>query len=613
MFISDLDHKNTVENYLELIKSPENTVNVAVTKLLFLGPSLQGKTVTRKRLTKMIRNLSSDPSDDKSNTGICEQSTVITCKNLYRGVILAEEEGDDWKVVEDIEQEVETFINTQSIPKDKFDSSVESPQQYIPNEALKTKESPEQNFLDPSVEEISSSPPSSVHPETETHEKTHVIVPSSELSVEEIQISPEYISQCLQMKKAYSLSEIKLHLNNGCIIYLQDTGGQPELMDCLPALTIGPALYLLFCKLNTNLDDHYAIGYRGTDGKTSSLLSHFTIKETLLSALVSISSMLYSSSDDCADIEQQFENRQQCVYIIGTHRDKVKDDSSIDEFEKNLKGVIDSTFFYKKSLIKEWYQDDFPANSTLRDSSMRLVYPLDNQNGGSDEIQCLRRALSQKINQYAKKVIPSQWLILGIVLRGRTEVMLALETCFTYGRHLNMNKSQTEAALHFLHYNLGICMYFSNVKGLKNVVITNTQAIYQSLTKIIEAAFKPGIVVESAASEFKNKGQFTLEYFSCNKAKTPLPLEVLVIVLEHLNIIAPIPSANKEETTFFMPCILPNASDTEIMRYEEEFKIPHEVSPLYIRYDCGFVPMGVFSATVANLIQQSSKVVSLKI
>ncbi len=594
-----------------MIKSPENTVNVAVTKLLFLGPSLQGKTVTRKRLTKIIRNLSSDPSDDKSNTGICEQSTVITCKNLYRGVILAEEEGDDWKVVEDIEQEVETFINTQSIPKDKFDSSVESPQQYIPNETLKTKESPEQKSLNSSVEEISSSPPSSVHPETETHENTHVNVPSSELSAEDIQISPEYISQCLQMKKAYSFSEIKLHLNNGCMIYLQDTGGQPELMDCLPALTIGPAIYLLFCKLNTNLDDHYTIGYRGTDGKTSSLLSHFTIKETLLSALVSISSMLYSSSDDSADIKQQFENQQHCVYIIGTHRDKVKDDSTINEFEKNLKEVTDSTFFYKKGLIKEWYQDDFPANSTLRDISMRLVYPLDNQNGGSDEIECLRRALSQKINQYAIK-IPSQWLILGIVLRGRREVMLTLETCFTIGRQLNMNKIQTDAALHFIHYNLGICMHFSNVKELKDVVITDTQSIYQSLTKIIEAAFKPGIVHEAAASELKNTGQFSFESFS-RKVKTPLPLEVLVIVLEHLNIIAPIPSANKEETKFFMPCILPNASDTEIMRYEEEYKIPHEVSPLYIRYDCGFVPMGVFSATVAKLIQQSSKIVSLRI
>ncbi len=560
------------------------------------------------RLTKIIRNLSWDPSDDMSNTGISEQTTVITCKNVYRGVIL-DEEGDDWKVVEDIEQEVEMFINTESTQKSTLDSSVESSEQYILDETLKTKDYPEQKKLDSSVEVISSSPAPSVHPETETH----VNVPSNELSAEDNQISPEIISQCLQMKKPYSLSEIKRDLNYGCIIYLQDTGGQPELMDCLPALTIGPALYLLFCKLNTNLDDHYTIGYRGTDGKTSSLLSHFTIKETLLSALASISSMQYSSSDDCADIEQQFENRQQCVYIIGTHRDKVKEDSSIDEYEKNLKEVIDSTFFYKKSLIKEWYQDDFPANSTLRDSSMRLVYPLDNQNGGSDEIQCLRRALSQKINQYAKKVIPSQWLILGIVLRRRPEVMLTLETCFTYGRYLNMNKSQTEDALHFLHYNLGICMHFSNVKGLKNIVINKTQAIYQSLTKIIEAAFKPGIVLEAAAFEFKNKGQFTLEYFSRNKVNTPLPLEVLVIVLEHLNIIAPIPSANKEETTFFMPCILPNASDTEIMRYEEENKIPHEVSPLYIRYDSGFVPMGVFSATVANLIQQSSKIVSLKI
>ena len=585
-------------------------MNVAVAKLLFLGPSLQGKTVTRKRLTKMITNLSLDPSDDMSNTGISEQTTVITCKNLHQGVILAAEEGDDWKVVEDIEQEVEMFIHTESMQKSKSDPSdchVESTQKYIPNETLKPEHCSEQISLGSTAEKVPSSSPSSVHPEIETH---GLAPTSSKLSAEPVHLSAESIFHFLQKKKTYNLSEIKLHLNNGCMIYLQDTGGQPELMDCLPALTIGPALYLLFCKLNTSLDDHYTIGYRGTDGETtSSLLSHFTIKETLLSALVSISSMIYSASDDRANIEQQAENRRQCVYIVGTHRDKVED-SSIDAFEMNLQESMHSTFFHKKGLIKEWYRADFPADSTLRDIPKRLVYPLNNQDGGIEEIQCLRKALSEKINQYAKKVIPSQWLIFSIVLRGRPEVVLTLETCYTIGRCLNMNKRQTEAALHFLHYNLGTCMHFSNIEGLKHVVITNTQAIYQSLTKIIEAAFKPGIVHEAAASEFKNTGQFSLECFS-RQVDTPLPLEILLIVLEHLNIIAPIPSANREETMYFMPCILPNASDTDIVTYEED-KMPHEVSPLYIRYDCGFVPMGVFSATVANLIQQSSKNVSLR-
>ncbi len=78
-----------------------------------------------------------------TNTGISEQTTVITCKNLYRGVILAEE-GDDWKVVEDIEQEVEMFINTKSTQKSTLNSSVESSEQYIPDETLKTKDYPEQ-------------------------------------------------------------------------------------------------------------------------------------------------------------------------------------------------------------------------------------------------------------------------------------------------------------------------------------------------------------------------------------------------------------------------------------------------------------------------------------
>ncbi len=195
------------------------------------------------------------------------------------------------------------------------------------------------------------------------------------------------------------------------------------------------------------------------------------------------------------------------MYIIGTHRDEVENDS-IDDFEFKLKEVMRSKFFYTKGLIKEWHRPDFPDNSTLTDLPTRLVYPVDNKKGKSDEIQGLRKALSKKINQFAKKVVPSQWLIFSIVLRGRSEVMLDLKTCFYIGRQLCMNESQTQAALHFLHYNLGICMHFSNIKGLKNVVITNTQAIYQSLTKVIEAAFKPGIVHASAAFQLKQTGQF---------------------------------------------------------------------------------------------------------
>ena len=50
---------------------------------------------------------------------------------------------------------------------------------------------------------------------------------------------------------------------------MEDTGGQPELMDMLPALTIGPGLYLLFINLQNDLDHHYKLTYCNKSGAST--------------------------------------------------------------------------------------------------------------------------------------------------------------------------------------------------------------------------------------------------------------------------------------------------------------------------------------------------------
>ncbi len=566
-------------------------MEVAVAKLIFLGPSMQGKTVTRKRLTNVITNISSDKSEDESNTEISEQTTI------HRSTILVTGE-EDWKIIENIEQEVEMFLEAKSRPNKR---SKQTQSEHTFEDKPQLNYSEKSSSCVESTEEYSCSP--SKRPGVEADE---VPLTKKSLTIKPVKIHSENIAHILQRKKSYKLSDINLQLENGCMIYLQDTGGQPELMDCLPALTIGPALYLLFCKLDTSLEDYYKIGYRGTNEKPSSIMSHFKIKETLLSALVSISSMIYSSSSNASEIEKLTENRKQCVYIVGTHKDKTSGDDCIYKLENDFRALINGTFFDDDRLIKEWKKKELPPGTTLKANVSRLIYPLDNLHGDNEEIKCLRNAISKKIDQYARKPIRRQWLIFSIILRERPEAILTIENCYTIGEYLKMTNEETDAALHFLHYNLGICMHFANIEELKHVVITNTQAIYQSLTKIIEAAFKPEIVHSKDRSNLKNKGKFSLESFSC-QIETPMELGMLVLILEHLNIIAQIVSSNREETVYFMPCVLPNASDEELKKYEDRIEMLGNISPLYIRYDCGFVPLGVFPAMVANLIQQGSQ------
>ena len=590
----------------------ENIIDVMAAKLVFLGPSMQGKTVTRQRLTKSMVNIKSN-SLDKSNTGVSEQSTVIICKDSVCTAVLAKND-EDWKVI-NIGEECQFFLNTRDTTTAVSEVSLHS----VPTcceEEVENRPSTKRPKLTLTSEEKSW-----VQTITEGQPKQEGVrqneqAASTELSASTVEWTQKIIRNTLERNHFDSLKERLKGLNGGYLLYMQDTGGQPELMDCLPALTIGPALYLLFCKLDSSLDDHYKIGYRGPDGNTLPIQSHFTVKEILLTALASIDSMSYLSTDLSANHGEQMKNRKECVYFVGTHKDLV-DNKTIDIFDSDLQELLQSTVFYEKGLVKCWYETDLPSESSFSHNEMdlhpesslnynvpeRLIYPLDNMDGIDKEIQSLRTSIQNQLNSlFESKKIPSHWLVFGFCLRSLDESVVTLTSCFELGAQLKMSEEDTKSALHILHYDLGICMHFSNVPSLKNIVITKTQAVYKGLTALIEAAFKPGRIESAAAKIFKNSGQFSIETFK-NSSDYILPLETLVQILEHLNIVAPV---CQEESVFFMPCILQNASDEDIAKYEKENPIPEYLSPLFVRYKCGLVPLGVFSAMIAYLLHPVS-------
>ena len=600
MYFSFLDHKISVDTYLSALKSHRKDIaDIMVAKLIFLGPSMQGKSVTRQRLTNVIKNIKSN-NRDESNTGISEQSTVI-CKDTVHITAFTANDGT-WREI-GIEEECQLCLNS-------FYSKSEDISYSLPstNEEVKVKvPSPKHLKMTSTLEKVSK-----VSDITETQlrhskESGRAIVEVPKLPAASVNSTWEYVRSILEKGN----KNFKLKSDEKCVLYVQDTGGQPELMECLPALTIGPALYLLFCKLNANLDDYFKIGYRGSDGSTSPSPSHFTIKETLVTALASIASMTYSCAGFPTEITEQRKNRVGCVHLVGTHRDKVNNDT-IDKFESDIQELVKSTFFYKRGLVKWWNENDLPSDSGLSNNiTERIVYPLDNMFGENEEIQYLQSSIYERLkNLFGKKKIPNHWLLFGICLRRCAESVVNLESCFDLGEILNLSKEETRSALHFFHYNLGICMHFSNILALKDIVITNTQSVYKRLSTLIEAAFKPGEVEKAAAEEFKNTGVFSIEIFNSSSNHT-IPLDVLIHILVHLNIIAQIPSTVHQEKKYFMPCILQNASDEEIEKYQERNPIPDGLSPLFVRYKCGFVPLGVFPAMIAHFYHQVSQEVCL--
>jgi len=113
--------------------------------------------------------------------------------------------------------------------------------------------------------------------------------------------------------------------------------------------------------------------------------------------------------------------------------------------------------------------------------------------------------------------------------------------------------------------------------------------------------------------QFKKKGRFSIQDLQtamAGRADDLFTLQELVKLLEHLNILTPFqPSAQELPAgqdlplapEYFMPCVLQSARDSELAVPCK----PSDPAPLMLRYECGFMPMGVFPSMIANLVGQN--------
>ncbi len=104
---------------------------------------------------------------------------------------------------------------------------------------------------------------------------------------------------------------------------------------------------------------------------------------------------------------------------------------------------------------------------------------------------------------------------------------------------------------------------------------------------------------------FKNKAQFTMaDLLKATKedAKVFISVEMLITLFEHHYILAPLPVTRKrKEITYFMPSILRSATKDEL----QNVPVITEVSPLMYQYECGYLPLGVFSSLIIGLVSNT--------
>ena len=263
----------------------------------------------------------------------------------------------------------------------------------------------------------------------------------------------------------------------------------------------------------------------------------------------------------------------------------------------------------------------------------RKFIAVDNYEGTDSDMEPLREHLHGLFSSYfkdAKLRIRPQQLLFGVVLRKEFDIV-SMEDCIRIGTEgLKMREKEVRFTVWYLDRYVGALIYHPEINDkdgwFGNFVICNPQVVFNSLSVLV---VNPLLELHSEESniQFKEaerrnwilKGQFSLKtitrcYSDVNqdvKKDQLIPVEKLLILLEHSHLLAKITTVKEDhttkevETTYFIPAILKCASREELTKPPPTgIDTP---SPIKITFKPQYVPIGVFCAMISELVSGGSK------
>ena len=557
---------------------------------------------------------------EQPSTGVAEAGGQVFIRNKT-SADLGTISSKVWSVLEDLEEEASMLSHV-----------LYQTDQGIAPSSSSEGEGAEASFPhDPSAAAATGSPKSSKQKRTRLASVKHSLFKvlstlttrgsTSDKSAEDPELPESEIEEMLgainEAIEGEDWDKIKYLLDDMVLLINTDTGGQAEFLELQGSLVQGPSFNLLFSRLVDELESQFEVYYTNEEGEsTEKEDSIMTVEDVFFQSLSSIACYSGafandgddgpSSSGTVSDSEepsmeskcsyrQTSNNSKSKVMFVGTYRDKV----TLEEFkekDKLLQKKIKGTPFYDKGIIEFASKD-------------QLMLPVDNMSGGQEEIDRIRKILEKVIDENFEEVtIPASWLVLSLQIRCRKLRTMSLEDCEKLAQKLGINPSELEHALWFLHHRVGVLLYYPQLEALRGTVICDIQVVFDSASNLIKNTFTFDKVGQRLNEKFSEKAQFSLqdvEKATLGYTDNLIPLEKLVQLLEYLGILTVIPPTSLEHSisqgpTYFMPCVLKSAKPSELMVQRNDSDPP----PLMLRYDCSYVPVGIFSSMITSLVSQ---------
>ena len=609
----------------------QDTIDLCYLKVLLVGPPGVGKTTTLNRLLKEFENIRT--AGDKA----MRRSTLLAnCTQVLAFVGL--DEAADWLSSRIGDSDEEAILLIRYLCGEKLEEPAEAvyPGEergaYASTEVVPTrgKEVQEKPAIDlrPDVPGSQSDDTPQIQSQADGTPSLQLHAGKSSVSRIPVSKKPEHLQMVKErlrkLVRGGNYTKVISHLGN-TLLNINDVGGQPGFLEMLPALSTGPAMYLVFLDLSKELNQLYEISFDRDNTVIMPFKSLHTVESTISQILSSIASA-HSISRESASIDlqkvtdfgekfQSFQEIQPVAALIGTHLDKLEDrGKKIRETSESLKQV---TGKFKKIIVSPPTPAE-ASSSTSLDTSPPF-FAVDNYSGKEAvDIAPIRNFMNKVFSthfQAASLPIRKKWLILNIILR-REYRIVELRDCFEIADMLDIDREEVKFCLWYLDC-IGTLMYYTNIADdkeswFKNHVICSPQVIFDSTSQLIVSSLSTlhtgGAVTDYEQEELIKKGQFSIESITkhCQNVdeKELIPARQLIQLLKHVNLLSPIihKEADGERITYLMPAVLECATLDELTTPPPPDADNPE--PLLITFKCGYVPTGTFCGLITQLVSR---------
>ena len=412
------------------------------------------------------------------------------------------------------------------------------------------------------------------------------------------------------------------------IINFLDTGGQPEFVNILPAVSSSIALTFIVFNLRKSLDSLVRVQHNVKgDPSFKPYDLDCTNLEFIKRLMVSSENFNKNITPPLPSVQRQDYGNDLKICYVGTHALGLNDEK-IQEIDSQLSAIATQLKLHQRSFWSsptEELQRVFPVE----------MFPVDTDKSSEDIIENIRKNILKHAQGRDYYEVPITWLIFLLKLQklcdqknvsyisyqktadlwmdengSEDEVGANSDQILNEDQHeiieiIPRLKTNVHNVLLFFHF-MGMLFYYHTVEGICDYVFIDRQWLFTKLTELVEIKFTKSYKKKDISAEHIEK--FTMEgklnISIINNLKIDLqgikPLH-FINLLDHLNIVACFNSKLKD---YFMPCVLPSfiATAEKLSEINKLYGVIQH-APLLVGFKNGPIPHGFFCQLIVELFK----------